>query len=83
MLYSTGAVKKDRVSWVLRREVCTWFVLQHALIRGMRATQSQGRWTSFRGNACLKTEKAASQPHKHTGQLKQTAGGAVPRPRLE
>lgn len=30
------------------------------------AAQSRERWSSFQGDTGLKTEKAASQPHKHT-----------------
>lgn len=50
---------------------------------GMRATQSQRRWTSFQGNTCENRKGCKSATEPHTGQLKQTAGGAVPWPRLE
>lgn len=86
MLYSTGAVEKKRVSWVLRREVCTWFCFATCTHnRNEGKHRVGGRWTSFQENTCLKNrKKAASQPWQpHTGQLKQTAGGAESRPGLE
>lgn len=76
LLYSTGAVKKKRVSWVLRREVCTWFCLAtctHNRNEGKK--KEDGRHSK---ETCLKTEKSckarATQPH--TGHLKTDSRGS-------
>lgn len=61
---STGAVKKNRVSWVLRRRSAHGLLLQHALIPGEKIKTNQERWSSFRWNTVWNQEKAASQTHQ-------------------
>lgn len=64
MLYSTGAVNKQRVSWVLRREVCSWFCLATCT-----QDRNEGRWTSFQGDTtgC----NPAAQAHRPAGTDRQ------------
>lgn len=63
MLYSTGAVEKKRVSWVLRREVCTWFCFATCTHnRNEGKHRVGGRWTSFQENTCLKKQKKGCKP---------------------
>lgn len=80
----TGAVRKERVSWVLRREVCTWFGFATCTQTTNEGNTKSGekmvviprkRMSENRGGC-----KPATQPH--TGQFRRTAGGAVLRPTL-
>lgn len=71
--------KKKRVSWVLRREVCTWVCFA-------TCTQNKNEGNTYSGQVDVipwkhtsenrKGCKTATQPH--ACQLRQTAGGAVP-----
>lgn len=58
-------------------------VLQHALMTGMEAMQSQGGWTSFQGNTSENRKGCKPATQSHTGQLKQRAVGAAIRPTLK
>lgn len=81
---STGAVKKERVSWVLRREVCTWFCFATCTHNRDEGNTNSGRMDIIPRKYMSENRKgctSATQPH--TGQLKQTAGGAVPQLTLE
>lgn len=76
MLYSTGAVRKERVSWVLRREVCTWFCFATSCTHtGNEGNTKSGRMDVIPRKHMSVNRKGCKQPH--TGQLRQTAGGAV------
>lgn len=75
MWYSTGAVKRERVSWVLRREVCTWFCFATCTRNRNEGNTKSGKTdviprekhTSENGG-----KGAASQPHTTTHGPAQT-----------